>query len=216
MFFVFEISDILTHMFGLTSQPQRNSSGRITSNPHEDIRRGGSSSTYDASAAERMKMEYLKKERERRDKERNKMLYDGKKREYDRLIDEEARMKIESRRLESELVRYTHEVEGIKTQEAREKSGLPAFKKEELELMQKIQKTESELLSYKNRHQKVQQEISRLEQSDKSFVVDINKRETYVSGLKLKFEAVKRTHDETVKKIDKLKAEVEQLHRLII
>lgn len=202
-------------MFGSTSQPKRDAYGRIVSNAHEEIRRGSGSSAYDSAAAERMKMEYLRKERERREKERNKMVYEGKKRDYDRLVDEESRMKIESRRLESELVKYTHDVEGVKNQEVRERSGLPALKKEELELAQKIQKTESELLSYKNRHQRVQQDIAHVEQADKSFMVDLNKREAYAAGVKSKFEAVKSKHEETIKQLEKLKIEVDQLKRLI-
>lgn len=202
-------------MFGSTSQPKRDAYGRIVSNTHEEIRRGAGSSAYDNAAAERMKIEYLRKERERREKERNKMMYEGKKRDYDRLVDEESRMKIESRRLEAELIKYTHDVESVKNQEARERSGLPALKKEELELAQKIQKTESELLSYKNRHQRVQQDITHLEQADKSFMVDLNKREAYAAGVKSKFEVVKSKHEETVKQLEKLKIEVDQLKRLI-
>lgn len=202
-------------MLGLTSQPQRNTNGRIASNPHEDIRRGGSSSTYDNAAAERMKMEYLRKEKERREKERNKMTYDSKKRDYDRLVDEESRLKIESRRIESELQKYTHDVQSVKMQETREKSGLSVLKKEELELVQKIQKTEAELLMYKNKHQKVQQDILHIEQNDKSLMVDINKRESYTNGLKSKFEIITNKHADTVKQIDRLKSEVDQLKRLI-
>lgn len=202
-------------MFGITSQPQRNTNGRITGNAHEEIRHGASTSAYDNAAAERMKMEYLRKERERREKERNKMLYDGKKREYDRLVDEEARMKIEVRRLEAELTKYTHDIAGVKAEETRSRAGLPALKKEALELIQKIQKTEAELLSYKNRHQRVVQDIAHIEQSDKTFTVDINKRESYTNSLKAKYDALVLKHGTTVKDLEKLKSEVEQLHRAI-
>ena len=202
-------------MFGLTSQPQRNTNGRITSNAHEELRRGGTSSTYDNAAAERMKMDYLRKEKERREKERNKMMYDGKKRDYDRLVDEVERMKTESRRLEMELHKYTHDVEGVKMQEARENAGIPALKKEELELAQKIQKTESDLLSFKNRHQRVVQEISQIQQKDKGTLVDLHKREAYTAGIKSKYEAIKAKYEDTIKQTEKLHAEVDQLKRLI-
>jgi chromosome segregation ATPase len=213
----FVIWYILSLMFGITPtpQPQSNTHGRITQNSREELRRGASSSTYDNAAAERMKMEYLKKERERRERERNKLVYDGKKRDLDRYLQDEERMKIESRRLEAELAKYNHDVESIKLQEKREISGIPALKKEELELAQKIQKTESELLMYKNRHQKVQQDIAKIDQTDKSMTVDIHKREVYVDGIKAKFDIVKRNHAEIEKNIAKLKPEVDQLKRLI-
>ena len=151
-----------------------------------------------------------------REKERNKLLYEGKKRDYDRLVDEEARMRTESRRLEAELVKYTYEVQNAKSQETKEATGLTPLKKEELDLLQKIQKMESELLSYKNRVQRVRQDILRTEQSDKTLTLDIHKRESYITGLKDKFETVKRKHEDAVKQIERLKSEVEQLHRLIM
>lgn len=201
-------------MFGITPQPTRDSHGRIM-NTREEIRRGLTSSTYDNAAAERMKMEHLKKERERREKERNKLIYDGKKVELDRLLMDEERMKTESRRLEMELAKYTHDVEGIKLQEKREIAGVPALKKEELDLQQKIQKLESELLMCKNRHQHVVQEIGRLEQNDKSIIADLHKREAYVAGVKAKYDLIKTKQAEADKQIAKLKPEVDQLKRLI-
>lgn len=202
-------------MFGLTSQPQRDSHGRITSNSHEEIRRGSGSSTYDTAASERMKMDYLRKERERREKERNKMMYDAKKRDYDRVVQESERMKIESKRLEAELAKYTHDAEGSKMQEARERGGLPALKKEELELVQKIQKTEAELLMYKNKHQRVVQDITHIEQADKNLVADMHKREAYAVGIGIKYDTAKRRFEDITKQAEKLKGEVEQLKRLI-
>ncbi len=203
-------------MFGLTSQPQRTTNGRVTANTKEEIRHGSSSSTYDTAAAERMKMEYLRKERERREKERNKLLYEERKREYDRLVDEEARMRTESRRLEAEVVKYTYDVEGAKRQDTKEKNELTVAKKQEAELTQKIQKIEAELLSYKNQRQKIQQDIARIEQTDKNLTADLSKRTSYATNLKGKFEAITRKHEETSKQIAKLKSEVEQLHRLIM
>lgn len=207
-------------MFGITPQPGQNVSkdsyGRTTNNPKEEIRRGINSSTYDNSAAERMKMEHLKKERERREKERNKMIYDGKKRDFDRLVQEEERMKTESRRLEMEFTKYAHDAEGIKLQEKREVAGIPTLKKEQLELNQKIQKIESELMMFKNKHQHVVQEIGRLEQNDKSIIVDLHKREAYAAGIKTKLDLVKAKHTDAEKEIAKLKPELEQLKRLII
>jgi len=202
-------------MFGITSQPQRNAQGRITSNPHEEIRRGAGSSTYDGAAAERMKMEYLRKERERREKERNKLMYDGKNRDYIRATQESERMKTETKRLESELAKHTHDSEGVKLLEARTVAELPAFKKEELELVQKIQKVEAELLMYKNRHQQVLQKISHVEQTDKNLVVDKHKREAYVSELQARYDASKRRFEDMSKQAEKLKVEVDQLKRLI-
>lgn len=203
------------YMFGITPQPQKTTNGRVTTNPHEDVRHGASSTTFDASAAERMKMEYLKKERERREKERNKMMYDGKKKDYDRLVGEAERMKVESRRLEMELHKYTHDVEGVKMQEARENAGIPTLKKEELELAQKIQKAESDLLSFKNRHQHVVQELTQIQQKDKGTLVDLHKREAYTAGIKSKYEAIKAKYEDTVKQTEKLHVEVDQLKRLI-
>jgi chromosome segregation ATPase len=203
-------------MFGITPQPQRTTNGRVTSNAKEEIRHGGNSSTYDTAASERMKMDYLKKERERREKERNKMIYDGKKRDYDRLVQESERMKTESHRLESELQKYTHDVEGIKMQGARETAGVPALKKEELELVQKIQKMESDLLSFKNRHQRIVQELLQISQKDKSTLVDLHKREAYTAGIKSKYETIKAKYEETVKQAEKLHVEVDQLKRLIV
>jgi chromosome segregation ATPase len=203
-------------MFGITPQPQRTTNGRVTSNAKEEIRHGGSSSTYDTAAADRMKMDYLKKEKDRREKERNKMIYDGKKRDYDRLVQESERMKIESRRLELELSKYTNDVEGIKMHGARETASVPSLKKEELELAQKIQKMESDLLSFKNRHQHIVQEISQISQKDKGILIDLHKREAYAASIKSKYETIKAKYEETVKQAEKLHVEVDQLKRLIV
>jgi hypothetical protein len=202
-------------MFGITPQPTRDSYGRITNNPKEEIRRGINSSTYDTAAAERMKMEHLKKERERREKERNKLVYDSKKHDYDRMIQDEERMKTESRRLEMELAKYTHDIEGVKLQEKREVAGVPELKKEQLELVQKIQKVESELLMFKNRHQHVVQQITQLEQKDKGVIADLHKREAYSVGIKTKYDMVKTKLLDTQKQAEKLKVELEQLKKLI-
>ncbi|MES2986192.1 MAG: hypothetical protein V4686_03665 [Patescibacteria group bacterium] len=197
-------------MFGITPQPTRN-----TQNPKEEIRRGINSTTYDSAAAERMKMDHLKKERERREKERNRLTYDSKKREYERLVQDEERMKTESRRLEMELSKYSHEVEGVKLQEKRETSGIPALKKEELELVQKIQKTESELQMFKNRHQRVVQELTRMNLNDRNFAADVHKREAYSIGIKSKYDMLKQKHEDAIKQIEKLKVEVDQLKKII-
>lgn len=202
-------------MFGITPQPQRNSAGRITSNLREEIRRGSSSSTYDSAAAEQMKMEHLRKERERREKERNKMLYDSKRREYDQISQEYERIKSESRRLEAELVKHTHDTESLKLLQARTVGDLGDLKKEALDLTQKIQKVEAELLMYKNKHQQIIQRITHAEQSDKSIIADKHKREAYVSELERKHDIITRKLEEDTKHMERLKMEVDQLKKLI-
>lgn len=201
-------------MFGITPQPIKDAHGRIM-NTKEEIRRGINSSTYDTAAAERMKMDHLKKERERREKERNKMVYDSKKHDFDRLIQDQDRMKTEARRLEMELTKYTHDVEGVKLQEKREIAEIPQLKKEHLELVQKIQKTESDLLMFKSRLQKVTGDITRLEINDKNITADLHKRESYAAGIKTKFDLIKSKQIDTDKQIEHLKPELEQLKRLI-
>ena len=46
-------------MFGITTPPSRQNTNGLTQNKREEIRGASHSSTYDASGAERMKMEYL-------------------------------------------------------------------------------------------------------------------------------------------------------------
>ncbi len=204
-------------MFGITPQPTRTTStgGRIAQNKLEEIRRSGTSSTFDAGGAERMKMEYLKQERERREKERNKMMYEGKKRELDRMIGEEDRLRVEEKRLEQELIKYNHDVDNIKQEEKVELSHVPVLKKEELQLAHTIQKLESELQQAKTRHIKVQQDILRFEQNDKSTVADVHKREAFTASIASKLEDTKRRHESLKKTLAALQAEVTDLKRHI-
>lgn len=207
----------LMYMFGITPQPTRPTStaGRITQNKLETVRTGSNTTTYDNSAAERMKMEHLKQERERREKERNRMMYDAKKRELDQLVNEADRFKVEQRRLESELVKYEHDVASIKQSEKVNYAHVPILKKEELQLVQLIQKLESDLQQAKTRHQKTIQDIAHLEQSDKTAQADIHKREAYATGVKTKLEDVKKRSADDQKKITILQTEVNDLKKKI-
>jgi hypothetical protein len=77
------------------------------------------SANFDANASERMKMEYLKKEKERREKERYKMEYDIKKKDFDRLSQDKVRYELDKRRIEGELAKYKFDLNANRNQEGK-------------------------------------------------------------------------------------------------
>ncbi|MEN9604334.1 MAG: hypothetical protein RJB39_19 [Candidatus Parcubacteria bacterium] len=205
-------------MFGITTPPSRqnnNSTNRITQNKLEEIRGASHSGTYDAGGAQRMEMEYLKKEKERRDKERARMEYDSKKREHDGLLASQERFQNEERRLHAELTRYETEVGHAESEEKRAIQDLPTHKKEAEDLEKKIHQMEADLLSFKNRHQRLIQDISRLEQNGKTAKMITDKKTAFVTSIREKMEIAKRNFENYKKDSDKLAQELEQLKRLI-
>ncbi len=202
-------------MFGITTPPLRPGANRSTQNQHEEIRGSSHSAGYDAGGAERMKMEYLKKEKERRDRERAKLEYDGKKREYDGLMASQERFKSEERRLMQELTRYESEATHAEAEEKRALQDLPVHKKEIEDLERKIHQMEADLQAYKNRHQRLTQDVSKLEQQGKTIQAGLSKKMTYVEGIRSKLEIARRNIEHYKKDSDALHAELDQLKKLV-
>ncbi len=205
-------------MFGITTPPTRSdsSSGRNTHNKLEEVRVGTSrSGSYDAGAAERMKMDYLKKERERREKERNKLTYDSKRREYDSLLQSVDRIKSENRRLEMELSRYEQDSAHAHSEEQKVSTTLTSQKREMESLEIQIKKLEADLQMCKNRHQRLVQDVSKLEQQERAGAMDAKKKEDYVRGLKTKIDTAKKRLIEYERDMETAHKETEALKRII-
>lgn len=202
-------------MFGITTPPSRPNANRNTQNPHEEIRGSSHSGGYDAGGAERMKMEYLKKEKARRERERAQLEYESKKREYDGLVSSEERFKSEQRRLQAELERYEHDARAAEGESGRSAEEVARHKKEADDLAVKIQKLEADLVSYKNQHQRFMQEVRFLEQKDKTAQANTSKREAYVAGIKSKIEISKRNQEHYHKDIERISEELAKLKKLL-
>ncbi len=200
-------------MFGITTPPSRQNPNHGTQNKREEIRSGSHSGTYDASGSDRMKMEYLKKEKERRDKERARLEYDSKKREYDGLMTSEERFRSEQRRLNMELERYEHDSRFAEEEEKKKSEEMLHHKKEAEDLGKKIQRMEVELASYKNQYQRFMSNVTYLEQREKTARADAGKKESYVAGIKSKIEISKRNQEHFTHDMQKLAEELEKLKR---
>ncbi len=204
-------------MFGITTPPSRsNSTNRNTQNKLEEVRGSSHSGSYDAGGTAHMEMEYLKKEKERRDKERAKMEYDSKKREYEGLIASQERFKNEERRLQAELTRYEQDAHHAEAEQKRMVQDLPGHQKEADDLEKKIHQMEADLLSYKNRYQHLTQTVGKLEQQSKTAKVDVDKKDAYIAGIKAKIEISKRNMENYKKDADKLNTDLTGLKRLIM
>lgn len=202
-------------MFGITTPPARSNTNRNSQHALEEVRAASHSGTYDAGGAERMKMEYLKKEKERRDRERAKLEYDGKKREYDSLMVSQERFKSEERRLMQELARYESEAVHAEAEEKRALQDLPMHKKEIDDLEKKIHQMEADLQAYKNRHQRLTQDVGRLEQQGKTMQAGLSKKMAYVESIRSKLEIARRNIEHYKKDSDILHAELDQLKKLV-
>lgn len=202
-------------MFGITTPPARSNVNRNTQNKLEEVRNASHTGAYDTGGTERIKMEYLKKEKERRDKERAKLEYDSKKREYESLLASQERFQSEERRLHQELTRYESELHHAEAEEKRMLQDLPAHQKEVVELERKIHQLEADLQGYKNKHQKMVQDIAKVEQQGKTAKMTTDKKASYAEGIRAKMEIAKRNLENYKKDSDKLHNDLEQLKRLI-
>lgn len=171
------------------------------------------SSNFQANSADRMKMEYLKKEKERREKERYKMEYDTKKRELDRFIQDKNRYELDKKRIEIELKKYeTDTLTNLRDQKKYtiEKTNLSD---EEKQVNQKIQLLEVELQQLKNKSQRLRQDREATERKDRDILLDINKKNSYIQSLKLKLDAAEKNLANTSRQVSILESDLNRLKK---
>lgn len=116
--------------------------------------------TNDSGAAERMRIEHLKQERERQEKEKARIALGDKKRLLDQHHLDSKRREFELNRLKSEVVRNKAEVDTLKRQFNDGDGKFASKKLEAADLAKKVQKMQLELLQAKNQLDKINAEIA--------------------------------------------------------
>ncbi len=169
------------------------------------------SSNFDANSADRIKMDYLKKEKERRDKERYKMEYDMKKKDFDLHSANKARFEMDKKRLELELGKYKTDIFTNLQDEKIYSIEKTKETEEEKQIIQKIISLETELQQLKNKSQKLRQDRELAERKDKELMGDLSKKNTYIKSLELKLSAVDRNLSEANREITILNSDLIRL-----
>lgn len=118
--------------------------------------------TNDSGASERMRMDHLKRERERVEKDRAKTQLADKSRIHERNKTDLQHREIELRRLHGEASRAQAEMEQYKAFVEQQDSKIADKKKAALEIGAQIQKLQLELAQLKNKSEKMSGELSRV------------------------------------------------------
>lgn len=152
-------------------------------------------------------------EKERREKERYKLEYEAKKREFDRHTADKARYDVEKRRLEAELKKYQSDTLSTLRDEKKYDIEKMHLTDEEAVITKKIQMMEVELQQLKNKAQKLRQDKEQSTRKDRELLSDIVKKNAYINSINLKLAAAVRNLAEAERQITHLNPELIQLKK---
>jgi chromosome segregation ATPase len=173
------------------------------------------SSNFDVNSSDRMKMDYLKKEKERREKERYKMEYDIKKKDFDMHNANKVRFELDKKRIDIELGKYKTDILTALRDEKKYSIEKNNISEEEKQVNQKIQSLEIELQQLKNKSQKLKQDKESADRKDRDLMGDLNKRNTYVKSLELKLTITEKNLSEANREVGVLSSDLTRLKRYI-
>lgn len=117
--------------------------------------------TNDSGASERMRMDHIKKERERIEKERAKTQLTDQSRIHERNKVDLQHRETELRRLQGEAVRAQSEMEQYKEFASQNQSKIVEKRREVDDISREMEKLQLQLAQLRNRHDKVAGELSR-------------------------------------------------------
>lgn len=172
-----------------------------------------SSSNFDANSSDRMKMDYLRKEKERREKERYKMEYDIKKKDFDMHSANKARFELDKKRIEMELEKYKTDILTTLRDEKKYSIEKTNLSEEEKQINQKIIALETELQQLRNKSQKIRQDREVSERKDRELLGDLSKRNSYVKSLEIKLDAMERNLSQANREITILNSDLIRLKK---
>jgi chromosome segregation ATPase len=171
------------------------------------------STNFDANTVDRMKMDYLKKEKERREKERYKMEYDIKKKDFDMQTANKARFELDKKRIEMELGKYKTDILTTLRDEKKYSIEKTNISEQEKQVNQKITSLEIELQQLRNKFQKLRQDRELVERKDRELFGDLSKRNAYVKSLEIKLEAVERNLSQVSREVTILNSDLVRLKK---